>query len=100
MDTETETKTTALVATVGKHAQTLRSLLRRNLGAKDQDAIRSILEAHEGYIKACEEELIERVLARQRAKKLAGSLSDLAWRARPIHSAPNHNQVANVPLKS
>jgi hypothetical protein len=69
-ETETEKKTTAVVAAVAKHAETLRSLLRRNPGARDQDAIRSILEAHEGYVKACELGLIHREVMKGRLKRL------------------------------
>jgi hypothetical protein len=68
MEAETGKKAMALVAAVEEHAQTLRSVLRRNAGARHQDAIRSILEAHEGYIMACEEELVQREIAKVRSR--------------------------------
>lgn len=67
MESETGKKAMVVVATVGKYAQALRSVLRRNAGARDQDAIRSILEAHEGYVMACEEELVQREIAKRRS---------------------------------
>jgi hypothetical protein len=68
MKDESEKKTKALAEAVGKHAETLRSLLRRNAAARDQNAIRCILEAHEGYIKAYEGELIQREITRRRLR--------------------------------
>ena len=64
---DTETKAMALVAAIETHAQTLRSLIGRSVRTKDQNALRSVLEAHEGYIKACEEELIQRELTKRRS---------------------------------
>jgi hypothetical protein len=68
MKTEIEKKTTALVEAVERHAQTLRSLIRRTPAAKDQNAIRSILEAHEGYVMACEEVLVQREIRKPRSR--------------------------------
>jgi hypothetical protein len=68
MKTEIEKKTTAVVEAVERHAQTLRSLILRTPAAKDQNAIRSILEAYEGYTKACEEELIQREITKSRSR--------------------------------
>ena len=64
----TEKKSSELVAAVARHAETLRSLLRRNPNARDQDAIRSILEAHEGCTNAREEE-IQREVIEQHVKR-------------------------------
>jgi hypothetical protein len=68
MEAESGKKAMALVAAVEEHAQTLRSVFRRNVGARDQDAIRSILEAHEGYIMAREEELVQREITKLRSR--------------------------------
>jgi hypothetical protein len=60
MQLKSENKAMALARTVGEQAQALRSLLRRNPGPKAGNAIRRILEAHEGYIAACEDEQVQR----------------------------------------
>lgn len=57
-----------VVAAVEEHAETLRRVLRRNTGAREQAAIRTILEAHEGYTMAREEELVQREIARVRSR--------------------------------
>jgi len=68
MKTEIEKKTTALVVAIERHAQTLRRLIRRTPAAKDQNAIRSILEAYEGYVMACEEALVQREITKSRSR--------------------------------
>ena len=60
--------TMALAAAVGSHTETLRSLLRRNTGARDQNALRSILDAYERYISAYEEEVVQREIAKRRSR--------------------------------
>jgi hypothetical protein len=68
MEIESAKKAAALVAAVGKHAEALRRLMVRNGTSKDHNAVRSILEAHEGYIMACEAELVHREIAKQRLR--------------------------------
>jgi len=63
---ETEKKAMALVAAVGTHAEALRSALRLNTAKKYQNAIRTILEAYEGYVMAREEELVQREITNKR----------------------------------
>ena len=65
---ESEKKAMALAAAVGSHTETLRSLPRRNTGARDQNALRSILEAHERYTTAYEEEVVQREIAKHRSR--------------------------------
>lgn len=68
MELEAQTKAMALAVIVGEHAETLRRLIKRNTGARDQNALRSILEAHEGYTTACEENLIQREISGNRSR--------------------------------
>jgi hypothetical protein len=68
METETGKKAIAVATAVGTHAEVLRRLLQRNTSARDQNSIRSILEAHEGYIKAREGELIQREITKVRVR--------------------------------
>jgi len=65
---ESEKKAMALAAAVGSHTETLRSLLRRNTGARDQNALRGILDAYERYIAAYEEEVVQREIAKRRSR--------------------------------
>ena len=65
---ESEKKAMELAAAVGSHTETLRSLLRRNTGARDQNALRSILDAYERYISAYEEEVVQREIAKRRSR--------------------------------
>ena len=65
MELESEKKAAALVATVGRHAEALRRVLLRHASVRDRAAIRNILEAHEGYVMACENELVQREITKR-----------------------------------
>ena len=55
MQSDIEREAIRVARTVGEHAEALRRLLGRNPGARAQNSLRHILEAHEGYLAACEE---------------------------------------------
>jgi hypothetical protein len=60
MQSDIEKRAIDVARTVGEHAEALRGLLRRNPGAKAQHSLRRILEAHEGYVAACEDAKVRR----------------------------------------
>jgi hypothetical protein len=60
MQSDIEKRAIGVTRSVGEHAGALRGLLRRNSGPKAQNALRSILEAHEGYVAACEDAVVRR----------------------------------------
>ena len=65
MPSQSQAKAEALALTVGQQAQTLRALLARNPGTRVVQTIRKVLEAHEAYVAACENELVERKVAKR-----------------------------------
>jgi hypothetical protein len=60
MQSEIDKRAIEVARTVGQHAQALRSLLRRNPGPRAVNSLRCILEAHEGYVAACEDAQVRR----------------------------------------
>ena len=60
MQSDIEKRAIGVARAVGEQAEALRRLLRRNPGPKAQNSLRRILEAHEGYVAACEDAKVRR----------------------------------------